>query len=406
MRKAFKYRVEASEAVEQQLTNTLDLCRELYNAAIEERRDAYKLQRISINYNDQADQLPSIKKDRPELKGVHSQVLQEVLKRVESAFDGFFLRIKNGQTPGYPRFKGKDRFDSFTYPQSGFSLENGKLWLSKIGTMKLHLSREIEGQIKTVTIKRESDQWYVSFSCEVEPAKQEPTAKAIGIDMNLENFYTDSNGRRVENPKYFTEAERKLAKAQRQLARKKKGSKNRQRAKKKVNKLHTKIKNQRKDFAHKQSRKLINKYDLIVYENLNIKGMVRNEYLSKSISDVGWGMFFNMLDYKAVEADKRTIDIAPHNTSQLCSNPKCGKKVMKALSQRWHKCPYCGLELSRDHNAALNILARGISVLQAEGLSVSAPGGLALARLMNGEPWDISVHMLPSSLVSQTALSN
>ncbi|MBL8149916.1 MAG: transposase, partial [Blastocatellia bacterium] len=221
-----------------------------------------------------------------------------------------------------------------------------------------------------------------------------------------ENFYTDSNGSRVENPKYLRATEKKLAKAQRQLARKKKGSKNRLRAKKKVVKLHSKIKHQRKDFAHKQSRKLINKYDLIVYENLNIRAMVGNEHLAKSISDVAWGMFFEMLDYKAVEAGKRTIDIAPHNTSQLCSNAKCGEKVVKALSQRWHKCPFCGLVLNRDHNAARNILARGINLLQAEGLSVSAPAGLALAGLLKGEPWEISAHLLPSSLVPQTDDSN
>ncbi|MEW6733975.1 MAG: transposase, partial [Acidobacteriota bacterium] len=172
----------------------------------------------------------------------------------------------------------------------------------------------------------------------------------------------------------------------------------------KVAKTHSKIKNQRKDFSHKQSRKLVNNNDIIFYENLNIRGMVQNPHLANSISDVGWGMFFSQLDYKAEDASKLAKNVVPNNTSQLCSG--CKKKVPKALSVRWHKCPYCGLELDRDTNAARNILARGIATLQAEGLSVSAPGGLALARLLNGEPWDINLHMLPSSLVLQTVVSS
>jgi len=175
MRKAYKYRVQVSDVVQEKLTNTLDICRELYNAAIQERRDAYKSCAISINYQAQAIQLPEIKPVREDVKAIHSQVLQQVLKRAEASFENFFRRVKNGQTPGFPRFKGKDRYDSFTYAQGGWKLENGKLWLSKIGTMKVNLSRAIEGKIKTVTIKHESGHWYVVFSCIVEPAKQEPT---------------------------------------------------------------------------------------------------------------------------------------------------------------------------------------------------------------------------------------
>lgn len=311
--------------------------------------------------------------------------MQQVLKRLQNAFDRFFERLSKGEKAGYPRFKSKNRYHSFTYPQGGWELNDNKLWLSKIGTVRVRISRPIEGKIKTVTLKREADRWYVIFSCECVQSQQEATGKAIGIDVGLEHFLTTDIGKTVDNPRHLRNTEKKLAKAQRKLSRKKRGSKNRNRARKKVARLHSKIKNQRKDFAHKLSRKIVDKHDLIVYENLNIAGMVKNPHLAKSISDAGWAMFFNMLDYKAAEAGRLAIDVAPHHTSQNCSG--CHKQVVKALSERLHKCPFCGLELSRDHNAAKNILARGVEILvQAGGLPVSAPGGLALARLLNGEP--------------------
>ncbi|MEW6735082.1 MAG: transposase [Acidobacteriota bacterium] len=402
MKKAFKFRIETSRAVEQKLEATLDICRELYNGGLQERRDAYKLAGKSINYHAQAIELPEIKEIRPDVGAIHSQVLQETLKRLQRAFDGFFRRIKEGSTPGYPRFKGKARYDSFTYPQGGWKLAGDKLTLSKIGSMRVRLSRSIVGKIKTVTIKRETDKWYVVFSCEVESQAIASTGKAIAIDVNLENFYTDHTGKKVDNPKHLRKSEHKLKKAQKKLSRKKKGSSHWQRARQKVARIHTKIKNQRKDFAHKQSRKIVNNNDLIFYENLNIAGMVHNHQLAKSISDVGWGMFFDMLDYKAADANKLAVNVTPNSTSQSCSG--CGKKVPKGLGMRWHRCPYCRLVLHRDKNAAINILARGIStLLQTGGLPVSAPGGLALARLLKGEPVESSAKRLPHSFVSATA---
>jgi putative transposase len=405
MMKAYKFRIEVSEAIEQKFEATIDICRELYNSALQERNDAYKWQHKSINYTHQQNQLPDIKKDRTDLKAVHSQVLQDALHRVESAFDHFFRRVREGyHNPGYPKYKNKSRYNSITYPQGGWTLNGDKLRLSKIGTMRVRISQPIIGKIKTVTIKREVGKWYVSFACEIDANTLPATAKAIAIDVNLENFYTDHNGKKVDNPRHLRKSEKKLRKLQRQASRKKKKSNNWKKAQRKVAKQHTKIKNQRRDFTHKQSRKLVNKYDIIFYENLNIAGMLKNPKLAKSISDVAWGMFFDQLEYKAEYAGKLAKNVNPHNTSQLCS--ACNKKVPKGLSVRWHKCIYCGLELNRDQNSALNILARGIELLQAEGLSVSAPGGLALARLLNGEPWDIPSHLLPSSLASQTVASS
>ncbi|MBI4850383.1 MAG: IS200/IS605 family element transposase accessory protein TnpB, partial [Acidobacteria bacterium] len=171
---------------------------------------------------------------------------------------------------------------------------------------------------------------------------------------------------------------------QRKLSRCKAFSGHWKRIKKQLAKLHRKVANQRKDFLHKQANKLVKQADVIVYEDLNIRGMVQNHHLAKSISDVSWGMFFKLLDYKAENAGKLTVDICPKNTSQDCSN--CKKKVPKGLSARWHKCIYCGTVLHRDHNAAKNILARGIETLLADGLAVIAPGGLALVRSAKGEP--------------------
>jgi putative transposase len=402
MKKAFKYRIDPSDRIEQKLESTLDLCHELYNAALQERRDAYRIAGKSINYHEQSEQLPDIKKSRTDIASVHSQVIQNVLKRIDRSFQNFFDRIKKGaKEPGYPRFKSKDRYDSFTYPQSGWTMEGDKLYLSKIGSMRVIVSQPVDGKVKTVQVKREADKWYVIFSCEVEASPIEQTGKAIGIDVGIENFLTDHRGITVENPKHLRKSQNKLRKAQRQLSKKKKNSNRRKCANKKVAKLHTKIKNQRKDHAHKLSRKLVNKYDHIFYEDLNIAGMLKNHRLAKSISDVGWAMFFSMLDYKAAEAGKRAMNINPNGTSQECSG--CHNKVPKGLSVRWHKCPYCGIELHRDQNAARNILARGIEILRAGGLPVPAPGGLALAGPEKGELVESSSQRLPHSLVLVTA---
>lgn len=387
MIKAFKFQIKTSEKVKERIEQTLDLCRELYNAALQERRDAYKWERKSISYISQANQLPEITKDRRELKQVHSQVLQDVLKRLDKAFQGFFLRVEKGQKAGYPRFKGKYRYNSFTYPGSGWQLIGDKLKLSKIGTMRVMFTRPIEGKVKTITIKREVDFFYVVFTCEIEEqpqVSQDKLLKVKAVDAGIEYFITDENGKVVPNPQYYRKLEKRIQFLQRQLSRCKRFSGHWKRIKKQLAKLHRKVANQRRDFLHKQANKLVNDADVVVYENLNIAGMVQNHHLAKSISDVSWGMFFSMLDYKAENAGKLTIDVCPTNTSQNCSN--CKRKVPKGLSARWHKCIYCGTILHRDHNAARNILARGIETLLADGLAVIAPGGLTLVGSANGEP--------------------
>lgn len=291
---------------------------------------------------------------------VHSQVKQDVIRRLGKSFDSFFRRCKKGETKvGYPRFKGKNRYNSFTYPQSGFSISGKKLKLSKIGEIRIVQHREIEGKIKTCTIRRDGIQWYATFSVviknNVKPV--EPIA-FIGIDVGLNSIVTLSDGAQVNSPKYYCNTEIKLKKQQHELSRKKKFSNNWKKQCDKVNKLHRKIRNQRNDFNHKLSRELINVYDCIVFEDLNIKDMVKNSRLSKSIHDASWSNLIQFTKYKAEEAGKFVKLVNPCNTSQICSN--CGQNVKKSLATRTHNCPHCGLIIDRDHNAAINILNRAV----------------------------------------------
>jgi putative transposase len=289
---------------------------------------------------------------------MYSQVKQDVPKRLGRAMDAFFRRVANGETAGYPRFQGRNRYNSFTYTQASngsVKFVDGKLVLSKIGAIKIKLHREIEGKIKTCTIKREGNEWYAIFSVDIgkAPKKSEPQS-SIGVDVGLKSIITLSNGENVEPPKYYREAEKKLAVQQRKLSKKKKFSNNWRKQCAKISKLHRNVANQRKDFNHKLSRDLVDTYDLVVFEDLEIKNMVKNKHLSKSIHDASWGKLIQMTEYKAEEAGKHVDLVNPYNTSQLCST--CGNKVKKDLSVRIHTCPHCGLVLDRDVNAAINIL--------------------------------------------------
>jgi putative transposase len=326
---------------------------------------------------------------RQYVKDIASHVLQNVILRVERAFQNFFRRLENGQTPGYPRFQGKNRYNSFTYPDgAGWKLtveEQGKkikgmLTLSKIGTAKVTMHRKIEGKIKTVTIKREVDEWYVVFSCEVEAPEKLPLSyEDVGIDLGVTHLATLSNGKMIEHPKHYRRGEKVLARRQQAVSRKKVGSYRRKRAGKLVGKAHRKIARQRRDFSHKQSRKVVNTYQVIVFEDIQIGNLTKKPKpkqdengtylpngasakggLNKSILDAGWGMFMSMCSCKAAWAGRTLLKVSPKFTSQICSN--CGQVRKKDLSERWHSCD-CGAELDRDVNAAINILARGKQLL-------------------------------------------
>jgi putative transposase len=308
--------------------------------------------------------LPEWKRNKPELKEVFSQILQNVQERVDLAFKAFFRRVKAGERPGYPRFKGKGWYDSFTYPQLGFKLLSGKLRLSKIGDIKIKLHRPIEGKIKRLTVRRSSTgKWFACFSVEIDDPPKPPwkDGSMVGIDVGLESFATLSNGEKIDNPRFFRSEEKALAKGQRRLSKCEKGTRDRRRILKVVQRIHERIANRRYDFAHQVSNQLVSKYGLIAFENLSITNMLKNHCLAKSISNVAWRMLVTTTSYKAESAGSMVVLVDPKNTSQLCS--RCGLKVPKSLSDRVHECPQCGLVMDRDENAAINILRLGLQSL-------------------------------------------
>lgn len=367
MRKTFKYKAVCNGQTHANAIKWLALCRNLYNCALEHRRMMWK-DRGKISCYDQIKQLPEIKKAFPEFKQVGSQVLQDVIERLDKAFQAFFRRIKehNGKA-GFPRFKNAQAYNSFTLKQAGWKLDGKHLRISNVGTFKLRLHRSIEGKIKTVTVRlAATGEWFACFSCDEVPEKLLPkTGKIIGIDFGLNHFAVDSDGKAWENPRHLRNKERYLKRVQRALARKQKGGKNRAKTRIKLAKAHEKVANQRKDFAHKFANYYVEKYDHIIFENLNIRGMVRNKYLAKSISDAAWNISITMTTYKAASAGRLVEQVVAKGTSILCSD--CGQRVPKKLHERLHVCPACGAIKCRDLNAALNIAAR------ARPLGLNAP---------------------------------
>ena len=290
------------------------------------------------------------------------------------ALKAFFRRVKAGEKPGYPRFRGRGWYDSFTYPQKGFKLESGKLYLSKIGDVKIKLHRPIEGKIKRLTVRRSATgKWFACFSVEIEDTPLPPwkDGSVVGIDVGLESFATLSNGEMISNPRFFREEEKELARVQRKLSKAPKGTLERRSALKVVQRVHERIANKRYEFAHQVSHNLVDRFGLIAFEDLNIKGMVHNHCLAKSISDVAWRMLVTVTSYKAASAGSMVVLVDPRNTSKMCS--RCGTLVEKSLSDRVHNCPQCGLSMDRDWNAAINILRLGL-----QSVGVGSRGSSAL----------------------------
>src|ERR1700694_5440700 len=322
-RKTFKYRLYPTRNQTVILEGQFGLCCELYNAALQERRDAYRLEGKSISFRSQSDQLPEIKASREEFGGVYSQVLEDTLHRVDRSFKAFFRRLRGGEKAGFPRFRARARYDSLSYPQLGFAIEGDHLKLSKVGLVKIKLHRPIEGQIKTLTVKREAGKWYACFSVEVESVPLAYCSENVGVDVGLTHFATLSDGSEIENPRHYRMAQSALRIAQRKVARRKKGS----------------------------------------------HGM-----LAKSVSDAGWSAFIAKLAYKAENAGRVLVKVDPRGTSQTCL---CGASVPKTLSQRWHECSVCGLSAPRDHVSAQLILRLGLSLqalMAAVAFALEAPG--------------------------------
>ena len=353
MLKTYKYRLYPTRKQTEKLEWTLETCRILYNSCLVDRNRHYEETKKSLSRIDQQKILVQDKKNIEYLKSIHSQVLQDVLFRVEKAYKNFFRRLKDKSgKAGYPRFKNQGRYDSITYTQSGFEIIDGKLKLSKIGHIKLKQHRQIDGIIKTCNIKKEIDRWYVCFSVEYTPKVKPLPSRQVGIDVGIKSFAVLSDGKVINNPKYLIYSEERLIKKQRRLSNKTKGSNNRKKAKVSVARLHKKVSNQRKDFQHKLSRQIVDNYGYIKVEDLQIKNMVKNHKLAKSISDAGWGQFVSFLTYKAEEAGCYVEKVNPRNTSKECS--VCGYvyKDMTLSVRKW-TCPVCHTVHDRDVNAAV-----------------------------------------------------
>lgn len=356
VKRIYEYRIFPSKCISKKLDKTLNACRFLYNAELEYENQLWFSNQEYVGKEDLNNLIPDWKSINPNLKKVHSQVLQNTSDRLCKAFENFFKRIKRDEKAGFPRFKSVERYDSFTFPQSGFKLEANRLKLSKIGLVNIKLHREIKGKIKTLTIKKAcTNKWFAYFSVEEEKEiEQHKFNKNIGIDVGLESFYADSEGNKVDNPRWFRRSEERLKFLQRLHSRKKKGSKNRKKSRFKIAKLHEKIVHQRNDFLHKQTRKLADAYSLIAVEKLSIKNMIKNRYLAKSIGDAGWRKFLRFLSYKAEEAGGRIVEVDARGTSQRCI---CGNRVKKSLAVRTHKCGRCGRMLDRDVMSAMIVKA-------------------------------------------------
>jgi putative transposase len=344
------------------MERALDTCRWVYNKVLETRKTIYESEGKTLSAFDSMKLLPGWKADHDFLKKAHSQTLQNVCVRVDLAMKAFFRRCKAGETPGFPRFRGRFRYDSFTFTQGGFKLtDEGKLDMSKIGRVKIVLHRPTIGDVRTLTVKRTSTgKWFVSFACEVEADPLPADPKAIGVDMGLTKFATLSTGEAIENPRFFKQAEKALAKVQRRFAKEDKGTPERRFRRKAVALTHEKTANKRKDFAHKLSHRLVRDFGTLCFEDLNITKMV-DGWFAKGIHDVAWNQLIQFTSNKAACAGRSFALVNPRNTSKMCS--RCGTLVDKDLAVRVHKCPSCLLKMDRDHNAALNILRLGLESL-------------------------------------------
>lgn len=357
--RTYKYRLYPTMAQKKAMFQTLSVCRHWYNMALEDRKLTWEFEQRSITEFDQVKQIVFYRKAFPKAGMVSSRVLRSVCRDLDKAFKAFFRRVKAGEKPGYPRFKSTLRFNSFNFPVygNGIKIDRRRLRLFGIGRVAVRWHRPIEGKIKQARIVHRAGRWYACFACELpDPTPLSATGERIGIDMGITALMTDNHGRKIENPRWYRKSEAKLRVAQRALQRKVKGSKNRKKALRRVQRIHEKISNTRHDFLNKIIYGLVQNFDLVALEDLKIDRMTHNPRLSKSILDAGWGYFKEHLVGKAVSAGREVIFVNPAYTSKTCS--KCGSLFEDLkLSDRWVTCE-CGLSLDRDHNAAINILNR------------------------------------------------
>lgn len=385
MRRVYRYRLYPTRTQDAALRETLERLRELYNAALQERRDAYRARGRSPTCYQQQASLREVRELRPEYAAIHTHLLQDALTRLDCAFAAFFRRCKAGETPGYPRFKGRDRYHTFTFKDvahgNGAKMVAGdrRVRLAGIGNVKIKLHRPYEGRVKQVGVTRDGDgHWYAMLCCDDVPATPLPaTGRDVGVDVGITTFAALSDGSLVANHRPLDAARRDIVKAQRTVSRRKRGSRRRRKARVLLAKRHAKVANIRKDVHHKVARDLVRRYDRIAIEDLNVRGLARG-MLARSVHDAAWAQFATILAAKAESAGREVVRVDPRRTSQLCS--ACGCEVRKSLAVRVHACPHCGYVADRDVNAARNIQRRGHRRRGGVDGYTNDPRSLSLAR--------------------------
>jgi putative transposase len=388
VRRAYKFRLRPTVRQHVALGQCLASHRELYNAALQERRDAWRLRKTAVFYGDQSAQLKEIRKLRPDLAAWSFSSQQATLRRLHRAFTGFFRRVQSGETPGYPRFKSAHRFDSVEWPKDGdgcrWQPDTRKIYLQGIGQVKVTVHRRVEGRVKTIQVRREGRHWMLVLSCDEVPTRLlEPTQAAVGIDVGIASFATTSNGQHVPNPRFGRITAARVGAAQQVLARKQRGSNNRAKAREMLAARHRKLANQRRNFHHQVARALVADYGLLVVEDLKIRNLVRRPApspdpdqpgrflpnraaaktgLHRSIHDAGWAQFVSILRAKAEEAGRVVIDVDPRHTSDRCE--ACGHTAAEnRASQAVFSCRGCRHTANADEHAARNILRAGLARL-------------------------------------------
>ena len=391
MRRAHTFRLRPTARQHVALGQCLASHLELYNAALQERRDAWRLKGIGVSYGDQSAQLKEIREIRRELAAWSFSSQQATLRRLNRAFASFFRRVNAGQTPGYPRFKAAHRFDSVEWPKDGdgcrWQPDTRRVYLQGVGHVRVTAHRQVQGNVKTIQVRRQGRRWLLVLSCdEVHALPLEPTRAAVGIDLGIVSFATTSDGQHLPNPHFGRAAAAKLKLAQQVLARKQRGSNNRRKARATVAARHRKLANQRRNLHHQAARALVARYDLLVVEDLTIRNLVRRPAprpdpnqpgrflpnraavktgLHRSIHDAGWAQFVSILRAKAEEAGRAVIDVDARHTSDRCE--ACGHTAKEnRASQAVFSCRGCGHTLDADEHAARNILRAGLARLAAK----------------------------------------
>lgn len=375
MRRAYRFRIYPTAGQASRAAQCLRDHQQLYNAALEERREAWRMRKVGIRYGQQSAQLKEIRGLDPDQGRWSFSSQQATLRRLDKAMAAFYRRCKAGEKrAGYPRFKALDRWDSVEWPSDGdgcrWKPDMGRVYLQGVGHVRVHQHRPVQGRVKTITLKREGRRWYVVLSCDDVPACPLPAAgREVGVDVGVARFATASDGEIIASPRFTRESADELAAAQRSLARKKRGSANRRRAKAKVAQVHRRIRNRRADFHHKTARALVRECDVIALEDLRIANMVRSASgtlekpgtnvaaksgLNRSILDAGWGQFTSILIGKAEEAGRRIVLVDPRHTSINCH--QCGARCTRPR-QETVICPEHGA-IDADVNGAINIASR------------------------------------------------